>query len=251
MQVKASSSQHKSIASSLIENLAVLILKTRLARYDEVKVKVDASPLGLIQGKIDGVTIQGTDWASPVALTSRSLYFSLGLTQIDYTALLMERRISLRSPKPQGQARILFSPNDFGNFLRHPLFQAATKRAVQGGPFNFDGSSVSIEEGSVLFTGTWRGETYDLCLMPNQPEEGEKKVRLTARGRRSKEKDAIVSSDLASFFNELLIDLQGVQLRFLSMDVIRSSSSDRQDPLLLEMKLKASLVEVPPIDVEF
>ena len=250
MQVKASSSQQNSIASSLIENLAVLILKTRLARYDEVKVKVDASPFGLIQGKIEGVTIQGTDWASPVALTSRSLYFSLGLTQIDYTALLMERRISLLPPKPQGQARILFSPNDFGNFLRHPLFQAAAQRAVQGGPFNFDGSSVRIEEGSALFTGTWRGETYDLCLMPNQSEDGNK-VRLTARGRRSREEDTLVSSELASFFNNLLIDLQGVQLRFLSMDVIRSLSSDRQDPLLLEMKLKASLVEVPPLDVKF
>ena len=252
---RASSS---SLASSLIENLAVLILKSRLAKYDQVKVQVEATSFGLIQGKIDGVTIQGTDWASPVALTSRYLSFSLGRTAIDYQALLMERRISLLPPKPEGQATILFSASDFGNFLRHPLFRAAASKAVNNGPFEFDGASVRIEKGSVLFSGAWSGETFDLCLRPNEseilPTRGtspmEAVVRLTARSRGSGGDDEMISSQLAAFFNFLCMDLQGVQLRFSSLNVI-ARPQDQQDPLLLEMKLKASLISVPPLDIQF
>lgn len=250
MPTKASSS----LASSLIESIAVLILKTRLARYDRVDVQVDASPLGLIQGKVEGVTIEGTEWASPVALTSRYLHFSLGRTAIDYQALLMERRINLLPPKPEGRATILFSASDFGNLLVHPLFKAEAAKAVRGSPFDFDGASVRIKEGSVLFSGDWNGESYDLCLNPskNQSSKGcpddEVMVRLTAANKRSGEEDALITSELASFFNNLCMDLQGLQLRFSSLDVVRSSI---RDPLLLEMKLKANLIEVPPLNVKF
>ena len=247
LPVMASATRTTSLASSLLEQIAVLILKSRLARYGMVSVEVNASPFGLLQGRVDGVDIRGTDWASPVNLTSRSLYFSLGQTAIDYQCLLTQRRISLLHPKPEGRATILFNSSDFGNFLRHPLFRAASKKAVQSGPFEFDGSSVEIKDGSVLFSGSWNETKFDICLMPSNSSRGQETfVRLTAQGKGSGEYNDLISQELSTFFNILCMDLQGIQLRFNSLDIL---TQDRDQ--LLEMKLRATLVEVPPLDVKF
>ena len=49
---------------------------------------------------------------------------------LDYGAILFQQRIIL-SNTPVGTSRVVFSAQDFGNFLAHPLMQAAAKEAVQ------------------------------------------------------------------------------------------------------------------------
>lgn len=254
MQVKGNANQNQtSIASMLIENLALIVLKSRLSKYRQVEVTVDASDLDVLRGKVNGCTVRGTDWASPMSLTSRFLHFSLGQASIDYGALMMERRIELLNPKPEGKAIISFNSDDFGNFLKHPLFRAAAKNSVQNGPFQFHGSSVKLKDDSVVFSGSWSNETYDVCLMPNykdQEEEmswgSEPRVKLSAKGRGSEENNELVSLELSKFFIDLCMDLQGIQIRFSSLDIIK-----RGQDLLLEMKLTTKLINVPPLDVKF
>jgi hypothetical protein len=49
---------------------------------------------------------------------------------IDYSTLLLERRVSLRNV-PLGRVAITLTPRDLGNFMSHPLFVAAAASAVQ------------------------------------------------------------------------------------------------------------------------
>jgi hypothetical protein len=52
--------------------------------------------------------------------------------QVDYSRLLMERKISMKNI-PSGSVRIRLSGKDMGNFVSHPLFQDAAQTAVQVG----------------------------------------------------------------------------------------------------------------------
>lgn len=71
------------------------------------------------------------------------LDINVGVTTLDYPALLTEQRIKL-SNQPHGSARCLFDEADFGRFLTHPLVMQATAKAVRGSPFVFDANSVVV-----------------------------------------------------------------------------------------------------------
>lgn len=52
------------------------------------------------------------------------LQFRVGDVVLDYGALLLQRQIVLRN-QPTGEGRVLFTAEDFGNFLCHSLMTAA------------------------------------------------------------------------------------------------------------------------------
>ena len=54
------------------------------------------------------------------------LQFGVGYVVLDYAALLLQRQIVLRN-QPTGEGRVLFTADDFCNFLCHPLMLAAAK----------------------------------------------------------------------------------------------------------------------------
>ena len=55
---------------------------------------------------------------------------SLGRAQLDVEAIVTKQRILLKSV-PRGMAKILFTAQDFGNFLAHPFMKQAAATAVQ------------------------------------------------------------------------------------------------------------------------
>lgn len=55
---------------------------------------------------------------------------SLGAAQLDVEAVLLKQRILLKSI-PRGNAKIVFTARDFGNFLAHPLMRQAAATAIQ------------------------------------------------------------------------------------------------------------------------
>jgi hypothetical protein len=60
-------------AAVAVENLAGLILQSRLRQYSLVEVKVESDGISLIQGKVHAASIHGRDWESPAHLTAREL----------------------------------------------------------------------------------------------------------------------------------------------------------------------------------
>lgn len=57
-------------------------------------------------------------------------YIAVGRVAVDASAILFERRIKLAQP-PFGIARVVFTAQDFGAFLIHPLMVKAASTAVQ------------------------------------------------------------------------------------------------------------------------
>jgi hypothetical protein len=53
-----------------------------------VNTEVKSSFSGLFEGRVDGVRITGTDWASPLRLSCRALDFEVGAVAIDTDALV-------------------------------------------------------------------------------------------------------------------------------------------------------------------
>lgn len=54
----------------------------------------------------------------------------LGRSQLDVEAIVTKQRILLKSI-PRGTAKVVFTAQDFGNFLAHPLMKQAAATAVQ------------------------------------------------------------------------------------------------------------------------
>lgn len=63
-------------------------------------------------------------------LFSAILQATVGESTIDPTAVLLRQQIQLTNV-PVGTAHVVFSSQDFGNFLVHPLMTEAVKTAVQ------------------------------------------------------------------------------------------------------------------------
>jgi|LauGreDrversion4_1035100.scaffolds.fasta_scaffold823675_1 hypothetical protein len=60
-------------ATSVVENLAALILRSRLKEAEKVEVDVDSDGLALLQGKLRSASVRGRDWESPARLTAREI----------------------------------------------------------------------------------------------------------------------------------------------------------------------------------
>ena len=120
------------LSGDLLSAVAKFALETNLASHASVDAAVDAQVLGLLGGKVDGVVITGRDWRSRRDLTCRSLRFAVGEVSIDQGALLTDRLVKLRSV-PTGDAVVEFTPEDFGNFLAHPLTKDARARIRSSG----------------------------------------------------------------------------------------------------------------------
>jgi hypothetical protein len=57
------------------------------------------------------------------------LQVDIGTMQVDYSALVWQQKVRMNNV-PTGRVRIHLSGNDMGNFVSHPLFQAAAATAV-------------------------------------------------------------------------------------------------------------------------
>eukprot|EP00882_Tetradesmus_deserticola_P011787 GHRQ01012473.1.p1 GENE.GHRQ01012473.1~~GHRQ01012473.1.p1 ORF type:complete len:218 (+),score=58.84 GHRQ01012473.1:180-833(+) len=216
--------------------------------------------LSLLAGRINAVKIHGEGWRSPLNLTAQVLEATVGAASLDPAAVLFKQQIQLTNT-PVGTARVLFSAADFGNFLVHPLMTEAAKQAVQGHAFAFDQASVRIQppfavppEGAVNFTGTWHGDglRYQVRLLPVSGGAAVGKgVQAHAlplsTGARSTSA-GVVEDGLTRFFSSLKVDLQGVQMSFMSLATLPSMSSAGA---MADLHLRLELKRFPPLNVQF
>ena len=176
------------LSGDLLSAAATFALQTNLRSSSAIDAAVDCTVPGLLAGQVEGVVISGRDWASRKNLTCESLRFSVGTVAIDQGALITQQVVKLKSV-PTGDAELVLSAEDFGNFLVHPLTRAATAANGPGGhDFEFDGGSgsssngkgrgVTLEDGAVCFGGVWakNGGRYRVAMTPG---EQERSVRVT------------------------------------------------------------------------
>ncbi|CAM9214634.1 unnamed protein product [Ectocarpus fasciculatus] len=208
--------------SGLIETTAckVMRLVLRNGREAHVSCSVDSDALDLLQGRLRGASVRGRGWASRLGLTARSIDVDVGRVHLDVGALFRRRVLQFEQPPPSGNAVVVFSAEDFGNFLAHPLIR---RTVVAGRSFVFDRHGVVVDprKRTVAFGGLWGAEKLRIEL-----SQAAARAPLVSKVIRSVEDgdhesglpdDDAIASDMSGFFNNLEVDLDGPRLSFSSL----------------------------------
>lgn len=153
----------------------------------------------------------------------RSIDVGVGSVNLDVGTLFRRRILQFRHPPPSGNAIVVFNEEDFGNFLAHPLIR---RTLLAGRTFVFDRQGVTIDAKncSVEFGGRWGGQKLRIALRQSSAREplvatvvnsvDEKNNGDTDDATRE---DAVVASEMSTFFNKLEVDLDGPRLTFSSL----------------------------------
>ena len=171
--------------------------------------------------------------------------------------------MSLLRP-PRGEASISFSASDFGNFLKHPMVEGASRKAIKNKAFNFKPlEGVTIEEGGceegnikrstfVRFSGVWEADGELYVLRMGVEESDKTRVTMEAKSNTGKD-DEIVALELRKFFNSLSLDLDGTVMRFASMNFFwhKSKTKTGAAERALKLDLKVVVNRFPPPNVSF
>lgn len=239
------------LSGDVLSAAATFALRTILRSHASIDADVDCTVPGLMTGQVDGVVISGKDWVSRQNLTCQSLRFAVGTVAIDQIALVAEQLVKLRGVAT-GSAELVFTANDFGNFLVHPLTRAASRVAGPGGyEFVFDGGpeviktarAVALVDGAVCFGGTWAkdGGRYRVAMRPKGEGAGVEVVTLEGGGGGLTGGEELARA-MAEFFETLMVDLQGAQLTYVDMTV---------DDDAVAMSLSLRVVSFPPPNAQF
>jgi len=205
--------------ADLLSRAAEVGLKLKMRSFGDVAVSVDSAPAELFAGKVKGVTVVGSNWASPKDLTCRELRCEVGATAIDLPRLVQRQEISMLEAG-RGSATITFSSKDWANFLVHPLVTAVTPQlstampqlssASASAPFIFlRQGRIEAGEQRALFAGTFQGRTLRFALRQRKDGPG-----ALVRPLRSEEVGVAQEHDywaqqLSEWFSNLEIDLDG------------------------------------------
>jgi hypothetical protein len=92
---------------NLLARVAEVGLKLKLRSHDVVQVNIDSSAAELLRGSVQGVTVRGTLWSSPLLLTCRSLEATVGETSVALDALA-RGQIDLKKPAI-GTCNVIFN----------------------------------------------------------------------------------------------------------------------------------------------
>lgn len=208
-------------AADVLSRVAEVGLKLKLRSYEKVAVTVDSSPIDLLSGKVKGVMVEGSRWASPKELTCRELKCKVGATAIDLQNLVQRQEIRMIQPG-RGTACIEFSSQDWANFLTHPLVTTVTPEVTvvdsassslssATAPFAFvRQGKIEATEGKALFAGTFRNQTFRFALSQRADESGASVRALKAEEVSGlQEQERILALELSEWFSNLEIDLDG------------------------------------------
>lgn len=157
---------------------------------------------------------------------------------------------------------------------------------VQGKPFLFDRDGVHLQlspQPVAFFSGVAAsdGKRYSVAMRPNSQHsaqhhhagQADKGVVVTAsaataaspsassvgswddlaeeKSFEAQARDAQVSQQLTKFFNQLLIDLQGVQLTFDALLLSNGSEPHGVREPVLDLRLAVRMVDFPPLNMQF
>lgn len=206
-----------------ISSVAEAALKTPLVlkSYGSVRVVIDAPiEAAIARGEVRRVEITGTAWSSPRSLTCRNIEFIVDEpSALDVEAAVGMRGILLKRPA-RGSARLTFDSSDFGNFLSHPLLRAAAaaaRRDEGGFDFVFEGGEtarVCGDEGYLEYSGVVGGSGERRTIRMRPMEGSRVDAHLVGA-----DADETFERSMASFFERLVIDLEGTELRYRDMTI--------------------------------
>ena len=206
-----------------ISSVAEAALKTPLVlkSYGSVRVAIDAPiEAAIARGEVRRVEITGTAWSSPRSLTCRNIEFIVDEPcALDVEAAVGMRGILLKRPA-RGSARLTFDSSDFGNFLSHPLLRAAAaaaRRDEGGFDFVFEGGETARmcgDEGYLEYSGVVGGSGERRTIRMRPMEGSRVDARLVGA-----DADETFERSMASFFERLVIDLEGTELRYRDMTI--------------------------------
>ncbi len=190
-----------SLTTEFLSNLATLGLKACLARWEKVAVRVISKDFfSLLKGEIDQVEVQGLAWQSPRGLSCRALSVHTEPLALDLAAILSGK--ILLKQAVGATAQVALNADDFAHLLVSPLLDDYwSSLTVADQPI----SALRVDDlvdGKLLLSGQWQGTAYQFELQAGT--DGKALV--------SGSQDDLARA-LADFFNHLMIDLQGLELR--------------------------------------
>lgn len=279
----------KDPAAELLESTLSFALRSRLRQHEHVAVAADVTGMGLLGGRFEGLEISGRRWKTPLGLTADRVTVIVGKLDIDYGALAMGQ-VALRNT-PSGSARIGLNAHDLGAFLLHPLMAQVSRTAVKGLPFCWDRDHVSIGLGSganpggwVKCEGVWMGDGRRyrmlMTLVPGAGVTSAERIKVVAevseedgarsfatadstdslpsplgtgqlKSARTLEAEAAVASGLRDMFVNLLLDLQGIELRHPQLAVGQPSAGASGAGPLLNITMDLEMKAIPPLNMSF
>jgi hypothetical protein len=251
------------VTSGLIATLAEQALKLRLKGQAYVKFDVVASSSDmLLQGRVGPVRVRGRSWQSPRGLTCRAIEAKVDQCELDISKIMAKRKLLLTTPA-LGESFIAMNAQDFGNFLIHPLIKPPTvvvtgpssSSSVTAQPVQFSRDDVVIDPASknVRFYGKWMSGQWAFDL--RRQEECKTDVTVTrmitaesnAEASNNNDEDAIaLAQAMTSFFNYLVVELDGTFLAFQDMSITAKGAS----PSLM-LKLGITVHKFPSPGVPF
>jgi len=184
-----------------------------LKRCDAVAVDVDADlARALALGELGSARVRGRGWSSPRDLTCRKIDLVARDVRVDARAAMAMRGVVMTRPA-RGEARLTLDGDDFTNFLRHPL----ARRAARDETFEFergdvarDGAGGCLECAVVMRDGAAR---RTVRVRPGERS----RVRASAEG--DGDGDRALERALETFFERLVLDLDGTELRYRDMTI--------------------------------
>jgi len=255
------------LISQTLSAVAKLVLQSRLQELHSVNVQVKASPLSILSGGVDGVRVRGKKWCTPMKLSCRELDVTVGRTAIDVPALITARRIVIQNAAI-GDANMIFSGADWQNFLMHPLMTKALahRRAAVPCPSNI--ISFTADEGTqpILRATTVSRDGVEFSVLCDNNDNANnvplRRVRLyqphggrvmasvmdddvvarTIDDVNTNASNSAVAMWIVDFFETLVLDLDGCELRFNSL----TAETDR-----LELRLDVLVRSFPSLDINF
>lgn len=233
----------------LLARAAELVLRARLSERDEVRVQVSGGSR-MLSGGVEAVSVHGTRWCTPLRLSCRRIDLSVGRTDVDLPSLVSRQRIVLRRPA-EGSASIFFSARDWDNFLAHPQMAVAVaaRRGRSGAPAVAFGSGTELRPGSdggaVRFPVRWGDEPLVATLSHGADGSARCEVEPAADGVGS----AAAAAWLGSFFDELLLDLDGCELGYRELAVRAAAGAASQSELALS--LSVCVRRFPSLNINF
>jgi len=201
------------ITSTLISQLAIIAVKSRLKEEEGVSCDVSFSSSDLLlRGRVGPVTIKGKGWRSARGLSCRALEASVQQCELDASKILSHRKLSLTVPA-LGKMMVAMNGQDFGNFVTHPLMPPISLEE-QTIYFVKDGAQVDAASGTVNFYVKHADVRWTCVLRRSQ---NPKMAIIEASSDTAEGSGQIgekLSNRLSRFFNEIVWDLDGTYLSY-------------------------------------
>lgn len=229
------------ISSGLISSLAEMALKLRLKQQTNVNCIVNSSQQNLFKGKVGPVTVKGRGWGSQLGLTCQAIEATVDECELDVISVIRNQKLRLQTPA-MGQAMVALNPDDFGNFITHPLLK--NQQAIE---FSKDGVSMDAAAGTVTFYGNYQNQRWQFILSRNSTDQKAQIKVINISEENILEDDTLtahLSQVMSDFFNKMVFELDGTYLTFRDMQL----TSTKNGLLMLKLAIKVRKFPSPGLD---